>query len=159
MKKLLSSLFISIAFFASAKVYTLYYGPTQGGKYYEMMIHGKEAILWAQRDSVSRYSHSRVEELLNVPRLWFIKFVRFDETDNTLVFENTNLKSKQIVLANDLSTIEIKDLREDADSTAKKFPLVDIHIDPRAGKDDYIGDPKLSVRVLDPRDKTVSGDD
>lgn len=148
MKKLLTLLFISISLFASAKVYTLYYGPDQNEKYYEMLIHGKEAIIWSQRDSISRYSHSRVEELLNVPHLWFIKFVRFDETNNTLVFKNTNFRSKQILLANDLSTFELKDLRNDADFPSKKLPLADIHIDPRAGKDDYIGDPKLKVRVF-----------
>lgn len=147
MRKILFNLFVSIAFFASAKVYTLYYGPDQNGKYYEMLIHGKEAILWSQRDSVSRYSHSRVEEMLSVPHLWFIKFKSFDEGDNTLVFKNTNRKTIQIILTNDLSTLELKDLRKEPDVPSKKFPLVDIHIDPRAGKDDYIGDPKLKVRV------------
>lgn len=85
--------------------------------------------------------------MLSVPHLWFIKFVRFEKADSTLVFENTNLKSNRIILTNDLSTLELKDLRKDADLPSIKFPLVDIHIDPRAGKDDYIGDPKLKVRV------------
>ena len=147
MKKFLTLLFAGIAFVTSAKVYTMYYGPDQNGKYYELMIHGKEACLWSQRDSVSRYSHSRVEELLNIPHVWFLKFERFNEGDNTLVFKNTNRKTTQILLTNDLSTLEIRDLRKDADVPSKKFPLADIHIDPRAGKDDYIGDPKLKVRV------------
>lgn len=147
MKNLLTLFFLCISLFASAKVYTLYYGPDENGKYYELIIHGKETCLWSQRDSVSRYSHSRVEEMLSVPHLWFIKFVRFEKADSTLVFENTNLKSNRIILTNDLSTLELKDLRKDADLPSIKFPLVDIHIDPRAGKDDYIGDPKLKVRV------------
>lgn len=150
MRKILVIFFVSVALFASAKVYTLYYGPDENGKYYEMLIHGKEAVIFSQRDSVARYSHSRVEKMLQEPTVWRIKFVQFNEEDNTLVFENTYTKSAKnnIILAEDLSVIEFRNLRSYADKPGKKLPLADIHIDPRAGKDDYIGDPKLKVRVL-----------
>lgn len=150
MRKLLSVIFVSIALFASAKVYTLYYGPDQNGKYYEMMIHGKGACLQGPQDSIARYSHRRVELFLRDQSPWYLKFVRFNEGDNTLVWKNTHLKPAKntIILAADLSVLEIKNLRSDKDAPGKKLPLADMHIDPRAGKDDYIGDPKLRVHVF-----------
>lgn len=51
------------------------------------------------------------------------------------------------------------DLRLDAALPSEKLPLVDIHIDPRAGKDDFLGSPKLRVRVLDPKDKSSDDKD
>lgn len=150
MRKILFILFVSVALFASAKVYTLYYGPDQNGKYYEMLIHGKEACLLVQQDSIARYSHRRVELFLRDQSPWYLKFVRFNEGDNTLVWKNTHSEpaKNNIILTADLSVLEIKNLRSDEGAPGKKLPLADIHIDPRAGKDDYIGDPKLKVRVL-----------
>ena len=150
MRKILVILFVGIALFASAKVYTLYYGPDQNGKYYELLIHGKEACLLASQDSIARYSHHRVELFLRDRSPWYLKFVRFNEADNTLVWKNTNLKPAKntIILAADLSVLEIKNVRSDGNAPGKKLPLADTHIDPRAGKDDYIGDPKLRVHVF-----------
>ena len=161
MRKILLLLFVSIAFFASAKVYTLYYGPDHNGQYLEFIIHGKKGISWYPRDSIPRYSHSRVEELLKEPSIWFVEFVKFNEADNTLIFHSTMYKpvQRRYIFSNDLSVLEIRDLRLYAALPTEKLPLVDIHIDPRAGKDDFLGSPKLRVRVLDPRDKCSNNKD
>ena len=124
MKKLLTLFFLCISLFASAKVYTLYYGPNHDGKYLEIILHGKEAIA-CKHDTISRYSHSRVEDLLKESHLWRIKFAEFNESDNSLVFHNTfhNPVRLQYLLPNDLSTLEIKDLRPDAALPSEKCVL------------------------------------
>lgn len=156
MKKLLTLLFVSIACAASAKVVTLYYGPNHEGKYLELILHGDEAIAWKQ-DSISRYSHSRVEKLLNDSHLWRIKFAGLNESDSTLVYNNTAHKPvrKRLIFSNDFSTLEIKDLQHDADLRSEKLPLVDIHIDPRCGKADFIGQPDLHLQVLTPNSEST----
>ena len=160
MKKLLTLLFVNIAHVTSAKVVTLYYGPNHDGKYLEIILHGDKAIAW-QHESISRYSHSRVEKLLNDSHLWRIKFAWLNESDSTLVYNNTAHQPirKRLIFSNDLSELEIKDLRPDAALPSEKLTLVDIHIDPRAGRDDYIGDPKLRVKILDPKDKSSDNKD
>lgn len=139
---------VCFAFITSAKVVTTYYGPNHNGKYLEIIFNGDEAIACVH-DSVSRYSHSRVEDMLKAPHLWRIKFVRFNESDSTLVFHNTFHQPirLQYILPNDLSTLEIKDLRQDADLPGEKLPLVNIHIDPRSGNADYIGKRGLTIRT------------
>lgn len=160
MKKYLLLLFVCIALFSSAKVYTLYYGPNHDGKYLEIMIHGDEAIAWTH-DSIPGYSHARVEKMLNDPHLWRIKFEEFNESDNTLIFLNTfhNPIRKQLIFSNDFSTLEIKDLRKDTEIPSEKLELVKTHIDPRSGKNDFIGDPNLPISVLNSKDKSSEAND
>lgn len=160
MNKILLLLLVGFTLIADAKVITLYYGPNHEGKYLEMILHGDEAIAW-KHDSISRYSHSRVEKLLNDSHLWRIKYVKYNESDNTLVFHNMFHKPvrMQYVFTNDMSTLEIKDLRNGADVSREKLPLVDIHIDSRAGTDEFIGEPKLRVSVLDSKDKSSDNND
>lgn len=147
MKRVLVVFFTSIAFILSAKVVTLYYGPYSDDKYLEIIMHGDEAIVYVQ-DTVLTYSHSRVEYMMKEPRLWRLKYVGFNESDSTLVFHNTFHKPvrKRFAISNDLSTLEIVDMRPDTIIPAEKLQLVNIHIDPRAGEADFIGNPDLKIQ-------------
>lgn len=151
MKKLLLLLTLTIAFMASSKVVTAYYGPNHNGKYLEFVLHGDEAIVCVH-DSLARYSHSRVEDFLKEPRIWRVKYVRFNDADSTLVYRNTVHEPARIyfTLTTDLSTLNIKDVRPDAQIPVETLNLVDFHVDYRAGDADYIGNPDMTIRISKP---------
>lgn len=151
MKKFLLLLFVCVASLASSKVVTVYYGPNHDGKYLELMLHGDEAVIWV-RDSISTYSHSRVMKVLKEPRLWRVKYVRFNESDSALVYGNTFHNPVRLYydLSSDLSTLTIRNVLPDAKLPTETLRLANYHVDYRAGEADFIGEPDLTIRISAP---------